>query len=563
MVYSRWSIQDWFIALVVFAFTLTTPVAHAEPLEVNIGVIPGALKFDVIRFDVHPKQAVSLRFTNNGLMPHNIVIGSKPNTADTIIQQAMALPNGYQQHFLPKTKEVLTGSKLLQVKQAQTIKFTTPDAPGEYPYICTFPGHGVIMRGIMRVRPKDQPLEKPLTIKSSVSTITDNLADSTVTPFPLGSESRPLVMRTFVPNIGFDETVLPNHSRGYPSPRYDPGKGRDVNGTYKTLDGLPATISVNYGQSLSFVWDTVECRLLYAWNSGFFDMTNYWGKGSGGSRKGFGYTPRIKGNLQYVTSGALPIRVGKSPKPQTPQFKAMKLVAGSPQFIYKLNGAMITEHIVPAEGGTIAVHYTVHHAEDGLQFVFDENHRRRVSSDIGTWKNNTLTIPGADHLHFHINYQSNYTPRVSKVVNQGGVLSAATRLGQDAKPSIVKHGLKTGAKIFVDREYTFQDVPVELAGADYLKAYNDDKDGSANYRVELKKPATLLLLVDTRVENKLNWLKGRKDGLNLKPTSHTINTDNNWQYKVYTANAKPGTYTFGTQSDGSMYVIAAKELKSK
>jgi len=31
------------------------------------------------------------------------------------------------------------------------LRFTAPDKPGEYPYICTFPGHWRIMQGVMKV----------------------------------------------------------------------------------------------------------------------------------------------------------------------------------------------------------------------------------------------------------------------------------------------------------------------------------------------------------------------------------------------------------------------------
>jgi uncharacterized cupredoxin-like copper-binding protein len=33
------------------------------------------------------------------------------------------------------------------------VKFTAPQAPGEYPFICTFPGHYAIgMKGVLVVR---------------------------------------------------------------------------------------------------------------------------------------------------------------------------------------------------------------------------------------------------------------------------------------------------------------------------------------------------------------------------------------------------------------------------
>ena len=34
-----------------------------------------------------------------------------------------------------------------------TISFMLPKQPGDYPYICTFPGHWMVMNGVMHVTP--------------------------------------------------------------------------------------------------------------------------------------------------------------------------------------------------------------------------------------------------------------------------------------------------------------------------------------------------------------------------------------------------------------------------
>jgi len=44
----------------------------------------------------------------------------------------------------------LWGSSMLDHGQQSTINFIAPE-PGDYPYLCTFPGHHILMRGMMRV----------------------------------------------------------------------------------------------------------------------------------------------------------------------------------------------------------------------------------------------------------------------------------------------------------------------------------------------------------------------------------------------------------------------------
>jgi mono/diheme cytochrome c family protein len=132
---------------------------------------------------------------------------------------------------------------------------------------------------------------------------------------PMGSTEKPLILRTFCPDPGLDpDLVLGNHSRGTSVPKYSARSGQEM-GERKDhpIAGVPAGIAVNLGKSLSYVWDTTECRLLYAWTDGFLDMKNYWGDEASGRRKGFDYVPQLHGFLFYQAVGQHPLQIdGKS-----------------------------------------------------------------------------------------------------------------------------------------------------------------------------------------------------------------------------------------------------------
>src|SRR5688572_9839127 len=66
-----------------------------------------------------------------------------------------ATPDAWARAFVPDVPEVLVASKLLQAGQTQTIAFTAPTELGDYPYVCTFPGHWIRMNGILRVVAND------------------------------------------------------------------------------------------------------------------------------------------------------------------------------------------------------------------------------------------------------------------------------------------------------------------------------------------------------------------------------------------------------------------------
>ena len=148
-------------------------------------------------------------------------------------------------------------------------------------------------------------------------TVAQNFKDTGYLTFdtkPMGTVERPLILRTYCPDPKLDRNlVLGNHSRGTSVAKYSAGSGKENNNIQSPIPGVPAAIAVNLGKKLSYVWDTTECRLLYAWTDGFLDMKNYWGDKAGGRRKGFGYVPELYGFLFYKAQGKHPIHIdGKS-----------------------------------------------------------------------------------------------------------------------------------------------------------------------------------------------------------------------------------------------------------
>jgi azurin len=55
--------------------------------------------------------------------------------------------------YVPRSDDVLYHTALLEPQKSETIYFQAPATPGEYSYVCTFPGHYITMQGTMRVRP--------------------------------------------------------------------------------------------------------------------------------------------------------------------------------------------------------------------------------------------------------------------------------------------------------------------------------------------------------------------------------------------------------------------------
>ena len=128
-------------------------VKSGESFQVTISTIEGKMLYDTKEFEVKTGDSVSLKFKNMDFPPHNLLI-VKPGKADEVAKMAMKLgEKGISKQWRPDTELILWGSKTLNHKEEDLIKFIAPQ-PGNYPYVCTFPGHAMMMRGVMKVLPR-------------------------------------------------------------------------------------------------------------------------------------------------------------------------------------------------------------------------------------------------------------------------------------------------------------------------------------------------------------------------------------------------------------------------
>jgi glucose/arabinose dehydrogenase/azurin len=125
----------------------------AGTLEIVLKAIPAKMLFDREEIIVKAGRKILLTFENPDMMPHNVVF-VKPGSDEKVGNAADAMGNaqdGFQKHFVPALPEVLFYTPLVNSGGEFKLEFRAPIAPGDYPYLCTFPGHWRVMRGILHV----------------------------------------------------------------------------------------------------------------------------------------------------------------------------------------------------------------------------------------------------------------------------------------------------------------------------------------------------------------------------------------------------------------------------
>jgi putative heme-binding domain-containing protein len=133
---------------------------------VHIGCEPERMLFTVKEFTAAPGQSIKLVFTNADATDHNLVI-VRPGALEKVGVAANNMakdPRNANSDFVPPNElaSILHATRMIGPTRASRIhvlRFQAPQEPGVYPYVCTFPGHWIIMNGQMIVGRDSQEIE--------------------------------------------------------------------------------------------------------------------------------------------------------------------------------------------------------------------------------------------------------------------------------------------------------------------------------------------------------------------------------------------------------------------
>jgi len=129
-----------------------------ETVEVRISCEPERMLFTTRQFSVRPGQPVKLVFTNPDATDHNLVLVQPGKLAEVgMAANAMARdPKNATSDFVPESKRdlIIAATPMIgptRKSLVHVLRFEAPTEPGVYPYVCTFPGHWIVMNGSMVV----------------------------------------------------------------------------------------------------------------------------------------------------------------------------------------------------------------------------------------------------------------------------------------------------------------------------------------------------------------------------------------------------------------------------
>ena len=129
------------------------PWAQGEPGRTLVVEAALGLQYVQKRLTAKAGEKLTLVFKNPDVVPHNWLL-AKPGSLQRLGEKCNLMitdPQGLAKHYVPDSDDVIAWTDMTNPQSNFTIHLTAPKEKGDYPYLCTFPGHWMVMNGVLRV----------------------------------------------------------------------------------------------------------------------------------------------------------------------------------------------------------------------------------------------------------------------------------------------------------------------------------------------------------------------------------------------------------------------------
>ena len=125
-------------------------IPKARRIEIETGQ---NLSYKTRQLQVRAGEPLRLTLSNPDVVPHNWALIRSGTLAEVgkLANQLISDPESVIRQYIPKTDDVLVFTDVVPPGGQFSVFFYAPDEPGDYPFLCTFPGHWMVMNGVLHV----------------------------------------------------------------------------------------------------------------------------------------------------------------------------------------------------------------------------------------------------------------------------------------------------------------------------------------------------------------------------------------------------------------------------
>jgi azurin len=138
------------VDLALLGKTIPNPWAKKHPSQATLELAAGKnLSFSTRTLRAKAGQPLKLTFNNPDVVPHNWVLVKPDSLArvGALTNLLVADPEAVVRQYVPKSEDVIAYTDIVAPGQQFSIYFQAPTTKGRYPFLCTFPGHWMVMNG--------------------------------------------------------------------------------------------------------------------------------------------------------------------------------------------------------------------------------------------------------------------------------------------------------------------------------------------------------------------------------------------------------------------------------
>lgn len=98
-------------------------------------------------------EPLQIVLRNPDVVPHNWVL-LRPDSLERVgqlVNRLVADPEAAARQYVPQSDDVLAYTDVVSAGGETSVFFRAPEAPGRYPFLCSFPGHWMVMNGVLTV----------------------------------------------------------------------------------------------------------------------------------------------------------------------------------------------------------------------------------------------------------------------------------------------------------------------------------------------------------------------------------------------------------------------------
>ena len=163
-------------------------------------------------------------------------------------------------------------------------------------------------------------------------------------------------------------------------------------------DASPASMAITIDGENSLCWDTVSCRLRYAWEGGFIDGYPYW-------RSNGGQVAKIAGDIYYRAPLDLEASMKVADTSAPPKYKGYKVLNGLPEFHYSIGPVKVSETI-SNDSGKMVITIKTSGVVGSLTYPLGDMSKCDFTYSKGKLLDGSLVLNSKDASEFEIRFSA-------------------------------------------------------------------------------------------------------------------------------------------------------------